>query len=158
MKTSLAFLRGQANRGKEMMVFDWVRAARIIKELQPQEASAGLEEDWENTGGRIFVDGKPYTDDYTFLASTWATPQLLLDGKLFDCYAGLEEDWENTGGRIFVDGKPYTDDYTFLASTWATPQLLLDGKLFDCYAMESEVPDWNMYTQWPRIALDILYS
>lgn len=111
MKTSLAFLRGQANRGKEMMVFDWIKAAQIIKELQPQEASAGLEEDWE---------------------------------------------W--TSGRIFVDGKPYTDDYTFLASTWGTPQLLLDGKLFDCYVMKSEAGDWNAYTQWPRIALDILYS
>lgn len=111
MKTSLAFLRGQANRGKEMMVFDWVKAAQIIKELQPKEACAGL-----------------------------------------------EEDWEYTGGRIFVDGKPYMNDYTYLASTWATPQLLVEGKLFDCYVMESETPDWGAYTQWPRIALDILNS
>lgn len=111
MKTSLAFLRGQANRGKEMMVFDWIKAAQIIKELQPQEASAGL-----------------------------------------------EEDWEYTGGRIFVDGKPYTDGYTYLASTWGTPQLLINGKVFDCYVMESEAGGWDAYTQWPRIALDILYS
>lgn len=94
-----------------MMVFDWVRAAQIIKAYKPKEASAGLEEDWE---------------------------------------------W--TSGRIFVDEKPYTDDYTYLASTWATPQLLLDGKLFDCYVMKNEVPDWNAYTQWPQIALDILNS
>lgn len=94
-----------------MMVFDWVRAAQIIKAYKPKEASAGLEEDWE---------------------------------------------W--TSGRIFVDGKPYTDDYTYLASTWATPQLLADGKLFDCYVMESEASDWDAYTQWPRIALDILNS
>ena len=34
-------------------------------------------------------DGKPYTDDYTYLASTWATPQLTIyaedDEGVFDC-------------------------------------------------------------------------
>lgn len=32
MDTLLAFEMGRANRGKELMVFDWDKAATIIKE------------------------------------------------------------------------------------------------------------------------------
>lgn len=35
MKDALAFAMGMMNRGKEPMVFDWDKAARIIKEKQP---------------------------------------------------------------------------------------------------------------------------
>ena len=73
------------------MVFDWDKAARIIKEKQPIEASAGLRDDWENTGGVIFRAGKPVKNVYTYLASTWAVPEFVLtfeDGsqEKTDCY------------------------------------------------------------------------
>ncbi len=80
MDTMRAFAMSMANKDKPPMVFDWDAAAKKIKESGVQEASAGLRSDWEWTGGRIFEDGKPLArrDTYTFLASTWATPELRL--------------------------------------------------------------------------------
>lgn len=34
----------------------------------------------------ILEDGKPCTNSYTYLASTWATPQIEIDGEFIDCY------------------------------------------------------------------------
>lgn len=68
-------------------VFDWDKAATIIKEHLEQHpdllAEAGLQGDWKYTGGVIFRDGEPVKDDYTYLYSTWATPTLILswDGE-----------------------------------------------------------------------------
>ena len=63
-------------------VFDWIRAAQIIREKKPRTAEAGLEEDWSCTAGMIWENGKPVPKDetYTYLSSTWATPILMLDG------------------------------------------------------------------------------
>lgn len=78
MDTMAAFMMGMANRGKEQMVFDWDKAAELIRERKPRWAEAGLKGDFENTGGLIYDEGHPVTDDYTYLASTWATPILQL--------------------------------------------------------------------------------
>ena len=88
MDTLSAFIRGEANRGKPRMVFDWEKAARLIKLNCPMVASAGLNSDWEWTGGEIYRDGKPVPKEetYMYLASTWATPELDLDGEIIDCY------------------------------------------------------------------------
>ena len=72
-------------------VFDWDKAARIIKEQGITEADAGLSEDFGNTGGTILENGKPIIESYTYLASTWATPVLVtsdLDDGLTEipCY------------------------------------------------------------------------
>ncbi len=86
MDTLKAFAMGEANRGKELMVFDWDKAAKRIAEVHPVIASAGLKSDWEWTGGEIFRDGEPVMDEYTYLASTWATPELDMDGEVEPCY------------------------------------------------------------------------
>jgi hypothetical protein len=86
MDIASAFARGTASRNKPLMVFDWNKAARLIKERKPKKAAAGLRADWEWTGGIIYSDGKPVSDSYTFLASTWAVPELDLDGELTPCY------------------------------------------------------------------------
>lgn len=87
MNTLEAFMMGEANRGKEEMVFDWDKAARLIKESGCKSASAGLRSDWEYTGGSIFKKGEPNFDSYTFLASTWAVPELRIGNKpLVECY------------------------------------------------------------------------
>lgn len=86
MDSMSAFAIGEMNRGKELMVFDWEKAAKLIAEHRPAKASAGLAGDWEYTGGDIWENGKPVTDSYTYLASTWATPELDLDGEIFECY------------------------------------------------------------------------
>ena len=57
MDDMLAYAMGLANRGKEQMVFDWDKAARIIKERNIDCAAAGLKDDFEWTGGCIFKDG-----------------------------------------------------------------------------------------------------
>ena len=59
-------------------VFDWDKAARIIKENGYKHVLAGLEEDWWSTAGRIVVDGEPFTEDYTYLLSFWATPVMVI--------------------------------------------------------------------------------
>lgn len=86
MDTMAAFLMGEMNRHKELMVFDWDKAARLIAEKKPKVASAGLRGDWEYTGDYIYAGGEQNKDCYTYLASTWAVPELSLDGVLVECY------------------------------------------------------------------------
>jgi len=75
---------GQINRklGKPLMAFDWDKASEIIKEklkLHPDlSAEAGLQGDWDCTGGTIFENGKPTNDSCTYLCSNWAKPTLIL--------------------------------------------------------------------------------
>jgi hypothetical protein len=84
-----------AKLGKPQMAFDWNKAATIIKEklkLHPDLiAEAGLQGDWDYTGGVIFKDGTTYNDDYTYLSSNWATPTLILswdnkEQEELDCF------------------------------------------------------------------------
>jgi hypothetical protein len=98
MDTMKAFGMGMMNRGKSLMVFDWDKAAKLIKENKPNSASAGLSGDWEYTGGNIYENNSPINreDTYVFLASTWATPELDLDGDILDCYImeeNVPESW-----------------------------------------------------------------
>ncbi|MBC8424465.1 hypothetical protein H8E07_10110 [bacterium] len=113
MESIKAFAMGEANRGRELKVFDWDRAAEIIRERGATSAGAGLSGDWEWTGGRILADGKPDMDDYTYLASTWATPELEIDGEIIDCYRMQSETpgwdsgtkWPDSAVAI-LDGTP----------------------------------------------------
>lgn len=86
MNTLMAFAMAEANRGNEKMVFDWDKAARIIRDKQPKTAYAGLRDDWEYTGGCIYKDGLPVCE-YAYLSSTWAVPELVIDGDgPIECY------------------------------------------------------------------------
>lgn len=112
MDTALAFAKCAANAHREPMVFDWNKAARLIKERGPKSASAGLSGDWEWTGGPIWADGKPVPadDTYTYLASTWAKPELEIDGELMDCFVmqstapgwGSDTYWPDSAKVILV--------------------------------------------------------
>lgn len=87
MDTLSSFAKGEANRNKDLKVFDWDKAAKIIKEGNHKNASAGLAEDMYWTAGNIFVDGEmPDSIFKPYLASTWATPVLIIDDDEFDCY------------------------------------------------------------------------
>jgi hypothetical protein len=73
--------------GKDFMVFDWDKAAKLIRERKPEEASAGLRSDWSYTGGVIYQAGDPVTtDNGTYLASLWAEPELDMDGDVVECW------------------------------------------------------------------------
>lgn len=98
MDSFSAFARGEASRDKPLMVFDWHKAAKLIKENKPKTASAGLESDWEWTGGEIYSNGEIIMSDYTYLSSTWATPQLDMDGEITPCWLyqnDCPENWDS---------------------------------------------------------------
>lgn len=80
MDTARAFMRGELARksGAKQMVFDWDKAAEIIKNRRPLKASAGLLHDYEWTAGEIYSHGMIIKDSYTYLSSNWATPMLIL--------------------------------------------------------------------------------
>jgi len=98
MDTTIAAAIGKANRYRDPMVFDWIKAARMIRESGYKDAFAGLCEDWEYTGGPIFLDGKPVPREKksTFLSSTWANPEIRIDGEVDDCFK-MKEDLVNEG-------------------------------------------------------------
>jgi hypothetical protein len=91
MDSLSAFARGQAAIGNRQRVFDWNKAARLIREAQPDTAGAGLQSDWEWTGGTIFKNGKPDLETYTYLSSNWAAPELELDGESQECWCYQDE-------------------------------------------------------------------
>ena len=114
MNTMMAFMKGVKNKNKEQMVFDWIKAAKLILENNAKYAAAGLRGDWEYTGGRIFADGKPIKkeDTYTYLSSTWAVPELEIDGIRVECYCmqskapkwGSETYWPSEALAILESG------------------------------------------------------
>lgn len=98
MNTMAAYAMGQANKGRDHMVFDWDKAAQLLRERNAIHASAGLSGDLEYTCGEILSDGKPDLDGYTYLSSNWATPVLVIDGEETDCYRMASEvpDWDSS--------------------------------------------------------------
>jgi len=91
MNTQLAFAKSVAAKGQPRRVFDWDKAAAILKECNPDCAYAGLSSDMEYTSGVIWRDGKPVTDEYTYLSSNWAIPVLSIDGEEEECWSYAED-------------------------------------------------------------------
>lgn len=108
MDTAQAFARNQQAKaaGNRHRVFDWNKAAQILHDRKfdnpVQKAGAGLSGDWEYTGGDIYCDGKPVPQDdtYVYLASSWATPELSVDGELIDCWI-YENDSDGWGPHTY---------------------------------------------------------
>lgn len=77
-----------ASVGLESRVFDWDKAAKIIRDSGAISASAGLDEDWWWTAGDIYTDGLPRLGDQSgpYLASTRATPVLEIGGERVACF------------------------------------------------------------------------
>ena len=90
-----AFARNMMLQGGDERVFDWDKAAQLIKESGYKDASAGLRDDWEETGGSIFSEGKP-DDGHTYLASAWAIPEIEIDGEIIPCFRMQSEkpEWD----------------------------------------------------------------
>lgn len=93
MDTLSAFSRGTRTRLDPVRSFDWMKAVELIKKHNIKNANAGLESDYEWTAGQILADGKPVTNDYTYLASTWAIPMLidLDDDTEYECWSYLKD-------------------------------------------------------------------
>jgi hypothetical protein len=92
MDTASAIIWSRVNRNSPMMVFDWIKAAEIIRDRlllgTLKEAAAGLQSDWEWTGGLIFSKRSivPRDETYTFLSSNWAKPELRVDNEVLECF------------------------------------------------------------------------
>ena len=88
-----AFAMGRAHMDQRMRVFDWHKAAELIREHKPSVAVAGLGDDWGETAGRIYQDGAPVPEERTcvYLASTWATPEIRLDNRVEECWCWKDE-------------------------------------------------------------------
>lgn len=77
----------EAHKYDEPKVFDWIKAAKIIKEKKAMNAEAGLIEDWFWTGGSILNDGAfVLENDNVYLSSLWATPVICIDGQFEECW------------------------------------------------------------------------
>lgn len=108
METIMAFAMGELHRHDPLMVFDWDKAARILVERNPDEALAGLQDDYEYTAGVIWRKGMPVRNEYTYLASTWAHPMLIIGDEEIECWRykseapdwGSETKWPQSALRI----------------------------------------------------------
>lgn len=83
--------------GHKMMVFDWDKAAEIIKNNPKVCWRAALRNDEFWTGDTIYEDGKPNLDAHTYLASIWAVPYIFNDEENICCYKYSDEvpDWNS---------------------------------------------------------------
>lgn len=72
-------------KGNKMRQLDWDKAKEICEKNKGKTIYAGLQYDMEWTGGCIF-DGEKYVRDYVFVASTWATPILEIEGEEIECW------------------------------------------------------------------------
>lgn len=75
-----------------MKIFDWDKAAKLIRDRRPSIAEAGLAGDWDYTGGVIY-NGRPVHDQYTYLGSMWAIPTLIMDDDEIPCWS-TECEWD----------------------------------------------------------------
>ncbi len=103
MNTMLAYERNMVTPDGHGKVFDWVKAAQILKDKNPDEAYAGLLEDMEWTAGIIWSEHRPYKKAYTYLSSRWATPVLVIDEDYIEC-------WEPSDGSKWDSGTKWPDE------------------------------------------------
>lgn len=117
LDTQQAFKNGQDNRDKPYKIFDWVKAAHIIVDNDIKNAVAGLDGDFEWTADLILEKGKPLSDGYSYLWSTWATPTLVdADSeKEYPCFCTEDNNprhydkkskWDEESLEILKKGKP----------------------------------------------------
>jgi hypothetical protein len=92
--SAMAIANSAASMGAKFRVFDWHKAAELIRERKPKLAMAGLEMDMEYTAGVIFERGLPQMDGSAYLASNWAIPVIELDGEEIPCWI-----WEFNEGH-----------------------------------------------------------
>ena len=69
----------------DMKYMDWHKVQNIVNEHPNSVIYAGLMEDWNNTSGLIYANGK-YYDGYVYGCSKWATPIVDVDGKEIECW------------------------------------------------------------------------
>lgn len=106
-------LKGESNRHRDLMIFDWNKAAILIKnhpKYPDVTCEAGLSGDWDYTGGVIFDCRSIVKNNYTYLSSTWATPTLIIDDDEYPCFVmesetnwGSDTKWPEESVKILAE-------------------------------------------------------
>ena len=63
---------------------DWKKVQKVVDEHPNSVIYAGLMEDWNNTSGLIYANGK-YYNGHVHGCSVWATPIVDVDGEGIEC-------------------------------------------------------------------------
>ena len=98
-----AFARGEASRGKPLMILDWDEAAKRIVAAGAADAAAGLAADWIYTGGEILEGGEPVEDSSFFNGSTWAEPELDVGDGPDPCWVYKKDAPDGWDGNTWPD-------------------------------------------------------
>jgi hypothetical protein len=86
----------------KLKVFDWIKAATLIRSTRPRIAEAGLSGNWGVTCTTICRRGEIERNHDGHLASHWATPTILLiddhgHQTWIDCYVmSSETEWNES--------------------------------------------------------------
>lgn len=70
----------------DMKYMDWKKVQQIVDEHPNSVIYAGLQEDWGNTSGVIYKNGKYYDGGFFYGCSVWATPIVDVDGEEIECW------------------------------------------------------------------------
>lgn len=89
---------------------DWNKVRKIVEDHPKSVIRAGLQEDWNNTSGVIFANGKYYDGGIFYGCSIWATPIVDVDGEEIECWTYEE-----------------TEEGSEMPKWWGNGQKLLDG-------------------------------
>lgn len=99
-----------------MKYMDWDKVELICLDHPNSTIRAGLMEDWNNTSGLIFKNGK-YYDGYVFGCSRWATPIVDVDGEEIECWKHSEiplssdkPDWWGRGQKLIDEWNEEYED------------------------------------------------
>lgn len=89
----------RALRGLDSYMFDYVKAAHLIKEYaHDKTVKAGLNGDFNNTSRIVYGGGKICQSSFVYTVSLWGVPTLAFDNWMVECYnirSGPEgKDWE----------------------------------------------------------------
>ena len=86
------------DNGGVAKVFNWIKAANIIKENPEKTWYAGLLEDWYWTSDIIWKNGHTTDCDELYPYSIWATPILMStdNSEFIECWVPADEvDWDD---------------------------------------------------------------
>ena len=96
----------------EMKYMDWKKVQQIVSEHPNSVIYAGLQEDWNNTSGLIYANGK-YYDGYVFACSSWATPIVDVDGEEIECWTYEKTEWGSDKPEWWGNGQELLSEYDF---------------------------------------------
>ena len=82
-----SYHHGKLSKKREDFKFlDWDKVREVIKENPNSIIQVGLLEDFTYTGDIIY-NKKPIKKFYVHDNSNWATPVVIIDGKVYACYS-----------------------------------------------------------------------